>query len=175
MGDSKTIWTIGHSTRTQEEFIQLLKNAGIKNLADVRTYPGSKRFPHFNSEVLQNALAGEGIHYFHYKDLGGRKKPRPGSANTAWRSEAFQGYADHMETAEFMISIQKLEEMATIENTVYMCSEAVWWRCHRALISDYLKVRNWHVFHIMEGGKITEHPYTSAATVVQGNLFYGVS
>ena len=105
-------------------------------------------------------------------DLGGRRKPRPDSVNTAWHNKAFMGYADYMETAPFKAAIEQLEQIATHEKVAYMCSEAVWWRCHRSLVSDYLKARGWEVLHIMDIGKSTPHPYTSPARVVQGDLFY---
>lgn len=105
-------------------------------------------------------------------ELGGRRKPRPDSVNTAWRNQAFMGYADYMETEEFKAAVEKLELLATKENVAYMCAEAVWWRCHRSLVSDYLKVHGWEVLHIMNIGKSTVHPYTSAAHPVQGHLFY---
>lgn len=171
-GDSKTIWTIGHSTRTFEEFLLMLKDFHIELLADIRTFPGSKRYPHFNKENLAKALPSEGIVYQHFPELGGRRKAKPDSHNTAWRHAAFKGYADHMETEEFALGIDRLMGEATRYRTAYMCSEAVWWRCHRSLVSDYLKVRGWNVIHIMDVGKGNEHPYTSPAKVVQGRLFY---
>ena len=105
-------------------------------------------------------------------ELGGRRKPRPDSVNTAWHNKAFMGYADYMETAEFKSAIESLEKIASKERLAYMCAEAVWWRCHRSLVSDYLKVHGWEVLHIMDIDKSTEHPYTSPARPVQGNLFY---
>lgn len=169
---SKTIWTIGHSTRTFEEFLLMLKDFDIELLADIRTFPGSKRYPHFNKENLAKTLPSEGIQYQHFPELGGRRKAKPDSHNTAWRHAAFKGYADHMETEEFALGIDRLTREATRYRTAYMCSEAVWWRCHRSLVSDYLKARGWNVIHIMDAGKGEEHPYTSPAKVVQGRLFY---
>ena len=169
---NKTIYTIGHSTHAIEHFIGILKSFDIKLLADIRTFPGSRRYPHFNKESLAESLTESGIQYLHYPDLGGRRKPKPDSVNTAWRSAAFQGYADHMQSLEFIKAAGDLQLMAISIRTAYMCSEAVWWRCHRALLSDYLKVREWTVLHIMDIAKQTEHPYTSAASVKQGKLFY---
>ena len=168
----KTIYTIGHSTRSLEEFVELLNSFKITLLADIRNYPGSKRYPHFNKEALEVELPKYGIRYIHFKALGGRRKPVKDSKNNAWRNSAFKGYADYMETPEFKASITELEELALIENTAYMCSEAVWWRCHRALVSDYLKIIGWNVLHIMALNKADEHPYTSAATVSNGRLSY---
>ena len=170
-----SIWTIGHSTRSIEVFLSMLSSFQINNLVDVRTYPGSRRYPHFNQENLSRSLEEAGIRYFHFPDLGGRRKPVPDSVNTAWRNTAFRGYADHMQTPAFIDSVNNLEKIAKEANTAYMCSEAVWWSCHRALISDYLKAEGWKVYHIMDVDKASEHPYTSAAKVKQGNLFYGNS
>lgn len=166
------IWTIGHSTRPIEEFIHLLRSFKIEILADIRRYPGSKKYPHFNQSNLQAALKKEGIGYVSIPELGGRRKPKPDSLNTAWRNAAFQGYADYMESEEFKNAVNQLEELGRKNNVAYMCSEAVWWRCHRALVSDYLKVRGWKVMHIMSEGKATEHPFTKPAKEVQGKLFY---
>ena len=172
MNEERTIWTIGHSTRSIDEFLLLLKGEKIEMLVDIRTYPGSRRFPHFNKENLSAFLPEEGIEYKHMVGLGGRRKPEKDSQNMAWRHPSFRGYADYMKTPAFTGEIEILEETATKKRTAYMCSEAPWWRCHRALVSDFLKVRGWRVNHIMENGKITEHPYTSPARTVQGQLFY---
>lgn len=152
----KTIFTIGHSTRSMEKFIILLKWFDISVLADIRQYPESRRYPHFNKESLKISLEKVDIHYTHFIALGGRKKPFPDSTNTVWRNAAFRGYADYMETTEFKSAITVMEELATQRRTSYMCSEAVWWRCHRSLISDYLKIRGWKVMHISDVTKATE-------------------
>ena len=144
----------------------------MRMLIDVRNYPGSKRYPHFNKEVLEEFLPQHEISYLHLKDLGGRRKPAPDSHNNAWRNPAFRGYADYMGTDAFKQAVAKLKEIALRQRTVYMCSEAVWWSCHRALISDYLKAEGWKVWHIMDEGKATEHPFTSAARVSGGQLSY---
>src|SRR2546423_6033373 len=170
---SPTIWTIGHSTHPIEKFIVMLQSFSISLLADIRNYPGSKRYPHFNKEALEISLKQTGINYVHLKELGGRRKPVPGSVNTNWRNEAFRGYADYMQTAEFKKAIINLKGIASKERTAYMCSEAVWWSCHRALVSDWLKINGWKVMHIMGVGKAEEHPYTSAARVVEGEVRYG--
>lgn len=168
----KTIYTIGHSTRTIEEFIALLQIYQIGLVADIRNYPGSKRYPHFNKEALEVSLIENGIKYLHLKELGGRRKPKPDSVNTAWRNEAFKGYADYMETDEFKLGVELLQKVAKEHRSAYMCSEAVWWRCHRSLVSDYLKIRDWKVMHILSTTKANEHPFTSAATVNNGKLSY---
>ena len=168
----ENIWTIGHSTHPIEEFIVMLQSFEIKVLADIRSYPGSKYCPQYNKEILQKTLKSAGIEYLHMPDLGGRRKTNPDSKNTAWKHPAFRGYADYMETDSFKEGIQELENIATKKFTAYMCSEAVWWRCHRSLVSDYLKIRGWNVWHIMDAGKITEHPYTKAAHIKNGKLSY---
>jgi uncharacterized protein (DUF488 family) len=167
------IWTIGHSTRRIDLFIVLLQANGIKLLADVRLLPGSKRYPQFNQEALAKSLNDRGIRYEHLPELGGRRKPKPDSRNTAWRNEAFRGYADHMETEEFRHGIDRLVDLACeTAPAAIMCAEVVWWRCHRALISDFLKARGVEVSHIVDFGKTQAHPFTSAARIVNGELNY---
>lgn len=172
MNAEKEVWTIGHSTRSLEDFIRILKSFNIEMLVDIRTFPGSRRYPHFNKEFLSRALPEEGIQYIHMIELGGRRKPDPHSVNTSWRHPSFRGYADYMQTASFHQAADKLQELASRYRLVYMCSEAMWWKCHRSLVSDYLKVKGWKVNHIMDVGKSAEHPYTSPAKPVQGELFY---
>lgn len=170
---TQRIWTIGHSTRTIEDFTALLAQNSIALLADVRLLPGSKRYPHFNSDALAGSLGEQGIRYEHFAELGGRRRPRPDSPHTAWRNDAFRGYADHMDTAEFQAGIARLLEFASATGpAAIMCAEAVWWRCHRGLVSDYLKVRGIEVLHIVDTKKPEPHPWTSAATIVDGRLSY---
>jgi uncharacterized protein (DUF488 family) len=168
----KTIWTIGHSTHPIEVFIEMLRSFDIQLLADVRRYPGSRRYPHFNSAELQRTLTEVGVEYHHFENLGGRRKPSADSVNVAWRLPAFRAYADYLETEDFKNAIQELQAFAENKNTAYMCSEAPWWRCHRSIISDYLKAEGWNVMHIMKPGKAGMHPYTSAASIVNGKLDY---
>jgi uncharacterized protein (DUF488 family) len=167
------IWTIGHSTRSIDTFISLLKANGIKVLVDVRTWPGSKRYPQFNKEKLLDSLGKAGIRYEHFPELGGRRKAKQDSKNTAWRNESFRGYADYMETEEFDKGVKRILDLAAEAGpTSIMCAEAVWWRCHRSLISDYLKARDIEVLHIVDANKTERHPYTSAARIVSGQLSY---
>jgi uncharacterized protein (DUF488 family) len=166
------IWTIGHSTRSGEELGQILLSHGIKTLVDVRTYPGSRRYPQFNKSVLCASLANLGINYLHELRLGGRRTPRKDSHNTAWRNAQFRGYADHMESDEFAAGIKELLELARESRTAVMCAEAVWWKCHRSLIADYLKAAGHTVIHIVDEKKTEEHPFTSAARIVDGELSY---
>ena len=167
------IWTIGHSTRKIDIFLSLLKENGIKLVADVRMYPGSKRYPQFGREALAKSLGEHEIRYQHFPELGGRRKAKPYSKNTAWRNEMFRGYADYMETEDFRNGIARLVDLADKSGqTAIMCAEAVWWRCHRSLISDYLKVRDVEVLHIIDSNRVEPHPFTSAATIVDGELSY---
>src|ERR1700751_2371668 len=153
------IWTIGHSTRSIDGFISLLEENGIKLLADVRSLPGSKRYPQFNKEALAESLSTCGIRYEHFQELGGRRKPKADSRNTAWRNASFRGYADYMETEEFHQGLERLLKLARESGpAAIMCAEAVWWRCHRSLISDYLKARGVEVLHILDHKKVDEHP-----------------
>ena len=168
----ETLWTIGHSTRSLQEFTALLKDNGIEVLADVRHYPGSRKYPHFNVEPLRQGLHDAGIRYEPFTELGGRRKVRQDSPNTAWRLPAFRGYADYMQTKAFHDGIERLKALASRQRTAIMCSEAVWWRCHRGLISDVFKLHGTRVLHIMSPASPVEHPYTSAARVVDGHLDY---
>jgi len=166
------VWTIGHSTRPIEEFIEALRSFEIKVLVDVRSFPGSRRYPQFKREQLKVALADAGIEYLHFPELGGRRNARPDSLNMAWRNKMFRGYADYMETVEFRRGIARLLKVAEAGRTSIMCAEAVWWRCHRSLVSDYLKAKEIEVMHIMAAGKSEVHPFTSAARIVNGELSY---
>ena len=166
------LWTIGHSTRSIDEFIDALKSFEIRTLADVRSFPGSRRCPQFNKENLRDSLAETGIDYIHLPDLGGRRRAKADSLNMAWQSKTFRGYADYMETEAFQKGIARLLEAARERRTAIMCAEAVWWRCHRSLISDYLKANGVEVIHIMATGKSEPHPFTSAASIVDGKLSY---
>ena len=167
------IWTIGHSTRTIDDFISLLGENEINLLVDVRAWPGSKRYPQFNKDALAESLNAHGIRYEHFPELGGKRKSKPDSRNTAWRNASFRGYADYMETEQFQKGIERLLDVAVEAGpTAIMCAEAVWWRCHRSLIADYLKARGVEVLHVLGANKVEPHPYTSAARIVNGELSY---
>lgn len=154
------------------DFIAMLQSFAIKGLADIRRLPGSRKFPQFDQENLEIVLAENGIHYQYISALGGRRKVQKESKNGRWRNESFRGYADYMETNEFKEAIIQLETLALRQPTAYMCAEAVWWRCHRSMVSDYLKAKGWKVLHIMSAGKAQEHPYTSAARIVGSRVVY---
>ena len=167
-----TVWTIGHSTRDFDDFIALLAENDIRAVADVRSFPGSKKFPQFNAEPLADSLPAARIEYITIKQLGGRRKVSKDSPHTVWRHPAFRGYADYMDTEDFRKGIDDLLVFARQKRTAIMCSEALWWRCHRSMIADYLKSIGVTVIHIIAPGKTEVHPYTSAATIVDGNLVY---
>ncbi|MDM1555225.1 DUF488 domain-containing protein [Chryseobacterium indologenes] len=166
------IYTIGHSTRSLDEFTGMLKSFNIEVLADVRRFAVSKRYPWFSKENLEKVLPENSIQYIHFEALGGRRKVQPNSVNNRWKNESFRGYADYMQTEVFTKAIEKLESIAKTKITVLMCSEAVWWSCHRSMLSDYLKAKGWDVEHIMNIGKAEEHPYTAPARISNGHVFY---
>ncbi len=173
MAENKlALWTVGHSTRSIEEFLETLSSFEIRVLVDVRSFPGSRRYPHFNKEQLRISLAAKQIEYHHFPELGGRRRVQPDSLNMVWRNKSFRAYADYMETEGFVEGIARLLQVARQQRTAIMCSEAVWWRCHRSLISDYLKAKRIEVTHIMAPGKAEAHPFTSAARIVDGELSY---
>lgn len=164
--DKRTIWTIGHSTRSADAFLALLSTNSVNGLADVRTIPRSRRHPHFGREVLDTFLREHGIEYRHFPALGGLRKPRRDSPNGAWRNESFRGYADHMLTPEFQAAIDELLEFGRERNVAVMCAEALWWQCHRMLLSDTLVARGVDVRHIMSaagGSTLQPHRLTPFA------------
>lgn len=167
-----TLWTIGHSTRTLDEFVALLQAHRIATLVDVRHYPGSRKFPHFGKEALSVSLPKWGIGYAHILALGGRRPAHKDSPNTRWRSEAFRSYADYMSTPGFLDGIAQLATIASRSRAAICCSEAVWWRCHRSMIADHLKAIGVPVVHILGATTTQEHPYTEPARIVDGRLSY---
>ena len=170
--DPLTVWTIGHSNQTWEDFAALLAAHRIEAIADVRRFAGSRRYPHFSQDALAQALPQIGVVYLPLPELGGRRRPLADSPNSVWRNESFRGYADYMDTPAFDAGVERLLEAARLRRTAAMCSEAVWWRCHRSMIADRLKASGIEVLHIMGSGPAKEHPYTSAAHLVDGELSY---
>ena len=166
------IYTIGHSTHSFAEFLTMLQSYNIQLVVDIRSLPGSRKYPQFNKENLAEVLPENKIQYLHLVDLGGRRKVKKDSKNNRWRSDAFKGYADYMETENFKNAIDHLEKIALKHNTAYMCAEAVWWRCHRSMVSDYLKLKGWKVLHILSKNKMEEHPYTQPARIINNELSY---
>jgi uncharacterized protein (DUF488 family) len=188
------ICTIGHSTRTLEEFVSLLREHGVTRLADIRRYPGSRRYPHFSGESLALSLPQNGILYEHFDSLGGRRKPLPDSPNGAWENEQFRGYADHMGTEEFQRAVDALvfsgapgsqpgvlrEKPRRAESpalqrepaTAVMCAEAVPWRCHRNLLADELVRRGIEAIHIVAPGSSRPHELNKMARIEKGRVIY---
>jgi uncharacterized protein (DUF488 family) len=160
----RTLFTVGHSTRSWPEFIALLKAWDIEILADVRTVPQSRAFPWFSKQKMQSALPAAGIQYVHLPALGGLRRAKKDSVNTGWRNDSFRGFADYMQTAEFQQGLRELNELRRAKRTCIMCSEAVWWRCHRRMIADAL-VGSIPVKHIMSVSTAKRHELTSFAKV----------
>jgi uncharacterized protein (DUF488 family) len=171
-----TIFTIGHSTRTIPDFVALLRQVDVDLLVDVRSIPRSRAMPQFNIDTLPATLASESIGYRHLRSLGGRRhhpKGAPPSTNTLWRELAFRSYADYAETAEFRAGLDELLALASAHRCAIMCAEAVWWRCHRRIIADYVLARGVPVEHIMGLGKVTPATLTPGAHVLaHGTLRY---
>lgn len=167
---SKRIYTIGHSTRELHELVALLKENGVTRLADVRRYPGSRRYPHFSDDALSKSLPDNGLSYIHFEDLGGRRKPHSDSPNTALRNEQFRAYADYMATEEFRSAVDRL--LDSDQTTVCMCAEAVPWRCHRNLLSDELVRRGIEVVHILQPHQRKEHVMSASAVVESDHVAY---
>jgi uncharacterized protein (DUF488 family) len=159
------VYTIGHSTRALDALIALLRSHGVARLVDVRTVPRSRRHPHFNREALPEVLRDAGITYAHMPGLGGLRRPRSDSINTAWRNEGFRGYADYMQTEPFADSLETLVTVAAEAPTAIMCAEAVPWRCHRSLIADALVARGIEVRHILTSTRADAHSLTAFATL----------
>jgi len=168
-----SIWTIGHSNRDLGEFLQALASEQIKTIADVRRFPGSRRYPQFGAEALRDALQQEGIAYQHFPELGGRRTSRlEKSPNTAWRAPAFKAYADYMLTDEFAAAFNDLAALAAKRRTAVMCAEILPWRCHRRLLADRFVTLGWNVVDVMKAGQIKPHELPPFASVIEGRLTY---
>jgi uncharacterized protein (DUF488 family) len=160
-----TVLTIGHSTRSIEEFLSILEAHGVERLVDVRSIPKSRRVPHFNSDSLTTSLEEKGIDYLHLKSLGGLRHAKKDSVNTGWRNASFRGYADYMATDEFRASLERLLQLTSEKRTAIMCAEAVPWRCHRSLIGDALLARGVQVEDILSATSSRTHELTPFAKV----------
>jgi uncharacterized protein (DUF488 family) len=168
-----TLYTIGHSTRTLEELIEALTAHEIQTLADIRSFPVSRRLPHFNRDSLEKSLPEAGIKYVWIKELGGyRKKLRDDSPNLALRNQSFRNYADYMLTEDFQRGIAQLLQLAEQSRTAYMCAERVYFRCHRMLVSDWLVAHGHQVLHIDGVGPVKPHQLTAEARLVDGQVIY---
>ena len=166
-----TLFTIGHSTRSAERFVELLQGAGVRCVWDIRSFPGSRRHPHFNAEHLAKLLPSVGIAYEHHPELGGRRRPSPEAGPSAWHNEGFRGYAEYMTTNQFRDAVTRLIEAGEGTALAIMCSEAVPWRCHRNLVSDAVVARDTEVRHILDD-RITPHTITKFALVEDGRVKY---
>jgi len=167
-----TILTIGHSTRTLLEVVELLKAYDVTMVVDVRSVPRSRHNPQFNKETLPAKLKQEKIGYIHMPEIGGLRRPKPNSVNTAWRNKSFQGYADYMQTKEFKEQLLNLMALAREHCVAIMCAEALPWRCHRSLIADALIVRNVTMEHIVSKENSIKHKLTEWAHVEGNNITY---
>jgi uncharacterized protein (DUF488 family) len=166
------VFTIGHSTRSLEEFVQLLEVYGLTLVVDVRTVPHSRHNPQFNKETLSTSLKHYGVRYIHMPEIGGLRHPKHESVNTAWKNSGFRGYADYMQTQEFADSLLKIVALARENRLVLMCAEALPWRCHRNLISDALVVRHLKVEHIIGKDSVINHELNSLAQVEGTKITY---
>lgn len=168
-----TVWSVGHSTRSHDQFVALLRAHEIGALADIRTVPKSRRHPHFHTDVLARSLPEQNIYYVHLPRLGGFRRPRRDSPNAGWRNASFRGYADHAMTDEFATGLAELRHIAAATPTAMMCSEALWWRCHRRLLSDRLVVAGDRVLHIDAVQRVSAHEISPFALVGDdGQLTY---
>lgn len=167
-----TVWTIGHSTRSADEFLRVLEAHRIEAVADVRRFPGSRRHPQFGSEALAGHLHANGIDYAWLPRLGGRRRGDAGPEHQGWRNPSFRAYAAYTWTEEFAEGLSELLHVASGRRTTLMCSELLWWRCHRALIADVLRFTGVEVIHILDEGPGALHTYTSPACVTDDALTY---
>jgi len=172
MGSGEEILTVGHSNHEDQEFLELIRGAGIELLADVRANPRS-RYPQFNRSALAGTMKAAGIGYAPLgADLGGRRAPAQSTINQGWDVEAFRGYADHMASAQFEAGLGMLEQLASERRTAVMCAEADWTRCHRRLLADALTARGWRVLHLGQTGTLARHELTDFAVVENGVITY---
>ena len=173
MGSMATLFTIGHSTRTLDELIAALQSHSIQTLVDIRSFPMSRRLPHFNRESLEQTLPSAGIRYTWMKDLGGRrKKSLDDSPNIALRNDSFRNYADYMLTPEFERAVLDIIKLAEESRTAYMCAERVYFRCHRMLVSDWLVAHGHEVLHIDDAKPAKPHKLMAEARLVDGQVIY---
>jgi uncharacterized protein (DUF488 family) len=170
-----TVFTVGHGTLAAEALVALLRNAGVAGIVDVRSYPGSRRHPQFGREAMEQWVPAAGLDYAWLRLLGGRRPAAPASRHVALRHEAFRGYADYMETSDFLAGVDQLLVLAERRPAATMCSESVWWRCHRRLLADHLTlVRNVEVIHLMNDGRLVSHAPTDGARLAGNSVVYDV-
>lgn len=168
-----TLYTIGHGTRSIDDFLALLRDEGIKLVIDVRAFPASRTNPQYNKPTLMTTLEAAQVTYEHWATLGGRRRGLgDASPNTAWQHPAFRAYADYMLEDEFWRALDALLDRAAAQPTVIMCSETLWWRCHRRMIADAAVARGAHVVHILTAGKTAEHVLSPPARLERGRVVY---
>jgi uncharacterized protein (DUF488 family) len=168
----RVLYTVGHSTHSVDEFISLLGAHEIQRVVDIRTVPRSRRNPQFNRDAMPAVLEPAGIAYTHLAGLGGLRHPKKDSINTGWKNDSFRGYADYMQTDEFVHNIDELATLAQAERVAIMCAEAVPWRCHRSLVADAMKARGWEVRHILSAAPAKPHNFTPFARVEGARITY---
>jgi uncharacterized protein (DUF488 family) len=165
------LYTVGHSTLSTDQFIELLQAHGIRILADVRAFPASRRLPHFNKINLEKSLNEAGINYIHLPELGGRRRFNPELPDYGWKNQSFAAYAQYLKTQEFQEAADKLSIIARENPTAIMCAEKLWWNCHRRMISDHFAAHAWTVKHIMERDKLVDHKVSDEYKGSQQRLF----
>jgi len=170
----ENVFTAGHSNRTIEEFIALLKDAGVETAIDIRRYPASRKWPHFDAGALGVSLPEAGVSYVGMPELGGRRKAKPDSRHTAWKSETFRAYADFLESREARDALARVEEAARSAPSAFFCAEAVPWRCHRSLVADALVARGWEVTDLIGPGSARPHALPSFARIEGADVIYDV-
>lgn len=169
------VLTIGHGTLASDEFASLLSDVAVECLVDIRAFPGSRRNPQYSRDAMEEWLPAAGVDYRWARSLGGRRRSSGDSVHVALRNASFRAYADYMETREFSVGVERLLSLAATTNVAVMCSESVWWRCHRRLLADHLTgVHGVPVRHLMHDGRLTEHPRTDGARIVGGAVVYDV-
>lgn len=166
------VYTVGHSTRSLDELVALLRSFGISILVDIRTVPRSRHNPQFNTDALATALPARGVRYVHVAELGGLRRAHKDSTNTGWRNASFRGFADYMQTPAFEAGLERLRALAAEGTVALMCAEAVHWRCHRSLVADALTARGAHVEHISTPSRATPHHMIAFAKVQHGRVTY---
>jgi uncharacterized protein (DUF488 family) len=170
---SRMLLTVGHGTLPADDFAALLGTAGVDHLVDVRSFPGSRRHPHFGREEMERWVPASGVDYCWAPDLGGRRRPVPGSPHVTLRNESFRAYADHMSTPAFRAAVDELTSVAARQRVAVMCSESVWWRCHRRLLADHLTLAaGCHVVHLMHDGRTIDHPLTEGVRPADAGVVY---
>ena len=173
-GDSRVVYTVGHSNRSLEDFLAILKAHGILRVLDVRRYPASRKWPHFNAAALAESLPDAGIDYVGLPRLGGRRRPIPDSPHRAWREESFRGFADFMDTPEFAAGLAEVERLAAERPSTLLCAEALPWKCHRSLIADALVARGWEARDVTSAAEARPHRLPKFARVEGGRVIYDV-